>query len=369
MKKIKFKVVGRTATLLTGKHEAKLKEHLSYSVPGARFSPMYRAGAWDGKISMLKRKQVSIGLLRALKEDLHKAGWKVKLDTWKNRPNVEETKKGIISKDSKYAYQNDCVSAMRKSIKWGGGLILSATGSGKTAMAAMLASWIKSPILFVVDQLNLLYQGKKEIEDWLSKHEKKSVKVGVVGNSEFKPQRVTCATIQTLFAHKDDRKFIAWFKTVEVVIIDEIHVQMSRRNFHVMDKIKPKAIFGLTATLQLRRKPIRLRAYSICGPVVYEFPIAKGVEAGVLTKSCTIQVRIYCDEILQGVQPYYHYDSKNRAATDYKWNVVRNDPVNKAIVAIVEEALKRDKYVIALVERRRHLSILKKMLKKFSPQI
>ena len=95
-------------------------------------------------------------------------------------------------------------------------------------MAAMFASWLDCPVLFVVDQINLLYQTKKEMEMWLSKYAGKKVKVGVVGNSKYTPERVTSATIQTLNAHKKDPKFLKWFKSVQVVIIDEVHVQMAQ---------------------------------------------------------------------------------------------------------------------------------------------
>lgn len=372
MKKVSFKVVGRKAHLLDKKYDKKLKNFFSYSVAGARFTPQFRAGAWDGKISMMRGGVVHVGLLRGLKKELEKEKWNVKIKKWKNRPEIKENKKGIISKDPKYHYQNKCVREMLDAVKWGGGIILSATGTGKTAIASMLASWVQCPILFVVDQRNLLYQAQKEIEEWLSKYEHKKVSVGVVGDSKFSVERVTVATIQTLNAHARDPKFLKWFKTVEIAIIDEIHTQMSRRNFAVMDIIKPKAVFGLTATLQLRKKPIRMRAYSICGPTIFEFPVAKASEQGVLAKGCAIQVRVNSDAVFEKIRPYWHYDARegpHQLNLEYKFNVVRNGPVNDAAIAIVKEALKRERFVALLVERIRHLGILKERLKKHNPQV
>lgn len=366
MKKAKFKGVGRKAYLIGDKHTKKLKELFSYSVPGARYSPQFRAGVWDGKITMMRNGIVHIGLLRGMREVLEKEGWKIELSSWKDRPKIKLAKKGIVS-DEEHSYQNKCVSAMLGAIKWGGGLILSATGTGKTAIASMFCSWTKCPVLFVVDTLDLLYQSKKEMEVWLK------TKIGVVGKGEFSPERVTVATIQTLNAHIKDPKFLKWYKSVEVVIIDEVHVQMSRRNFQVMDRIQPKAVFGLTATLQLRKKPIRMRAYSICGPVVYEFPIKEATAQGVLSKGCAIQIRVNSDSVLKNTRPGWHYtaESAHKKNLDYKYEVVKNEPVNKAVIELVKEAMKRGFYVATLVERIIHLGILKKHFKKLklNPQV
>jgi superfamily II DNA or RNA helicase len=373
IKKAKFAVIGRKARLEGDKYFLKMREFFSYSAPGARFSPTYRAGAWDGRIHMMQRKEVNVGLLHGLEDELIKADWKIKIKEWKNRPKIKVAKKGIIAPKENYDYQNRCIKQMLEAIKWGGGLILSATGTGKTAMAAMFSSWAECPILFVVDQINLLHQSKKEIEHWLSEFHDKKVKVGIVGASNYDPARITIATIQTLQAHRYDPKFLAWFRTIEVVLIDEVHVQMARRNFDVMNIIKPKAVFGLTATLQLRKKPVRMRAFSLCGPPIFEFPIKEATKQGVLSKGCALVVDVDCGTEIQDSRPDWHMDihGSNRILLDYKVSVIKNKRANKATVEIVRSALKKGYYVAVLVDRIRHLGLLKRLFKEagFDPQV
>ena len=140
--------------------------------------------------------------------------------------------------------------------------------------------------MFVVDQVNLLYQSQKEISHWLKEP------VGIVGNSKFKPGRITVATIQTLQARKNDKQFRKWMRDVDVVVIDELHKQLSKRNFQIVNTIQAQAVYGLTATLEMKKKATRWKVCSIAGGVAFEFPIDEGVKSGVLSTSVVIQVAI-----------------------------------------------------------------------------
>lgn len=293
---VSFDLVGRKAHIRrdTSAEVAGLKalnEILSYSKPGAHFSPLYNRRdedgnrIWDGKEHMVKYNAISVGLLRGAQKEIKAAGIELKVFSWKNRPKVE-LKHGFISYGEQYEYQNKCVSAMLNAIRFGGATILSGTGTGKTAMAAQFFSWINGKCMFIVDQVNLLYQSQKEISKWLKEP------IGVVGNSKFEPGRVTVATIQTLQARKNDRQFHKWMRDVDVVVIDELHKQLSKRNFQIVNTIQAQAVFGLTATLEMKKKAIRWKVCSIAGRVAFEFPIDEGVQSGVLSTSVVIQVAI-----------------------------------------------------------------------------
>ena len=356
-KTVWFNANGRYADLEDMKWDEKLKKHLSYYVPGFKFIATYRYGSWDGKISMIKRGRVNLGLLRGMKDELKEEGLVVKLRKWMNRPKVKITE-GFVEKDEKYAYQNECVDKMLDSIQWGGGLVLSATGTGKTKMAAQFMSHLDCHVLFVVDQLDLLYQSKKEIEMWLKQGTGKDVRVGLVGDSEFKPDWITVATVQTLQKHSEKKshkfkEFMAWFKKIDVVLIDELHVQMSKRNFDVLDKIKPQAVFGLTATMQMQRKEIKLKAFGICGPVIYSYPIEDGVGQGVLSKGVVLQLQM---------QSQLHTD-------DYDQAVVHNDDINEEVAKLIKLALSKDYAVVLLVERLDHLFNMCQLLKDENPMV
>jgi superfamily II DNA or RNA helicase len=377
---LKFKCFKRRASLLNMGHHKELRDALSFSHPGARFVPGYtlwlqqkklgvpeeeRSG-WDGKTHMVDNGLLSVGLLLGVKEELKKKGFDIQIKDWQKRPHIFP-KKGFIEEDPQYNYQNDCTEKMLKAIPDGGGLVLSATGSGKTKMAAQFFSWIPGKCIFVVDQRELLYQSQKEVLDWLSR-KGYDTKVGIVGDSEFKPERVTIATIQTLQKHKNRKDFKDWFKDIDIVLIDEIHVQMGRRNFNVVTSINPVAVFGLTATMELKKKNVRFKCFSICGPTVFEFPMVKGVEAGVLTKGAVCQISVPANKKEPKLVRIKGKDDK-RPANDYEHQVIFNDTLNILACNLVGQALGKDYAVVVLVERIRHLKKLAKLLDAHNPQL
>lgn len=364
IKQVRFRADRRNAILIDTKYHDEISDVLSFAVPGAHFAPAVKQGLWDGKTRMMtKDGVVSVGLLRApeIRKVLEEKGLDIRLKKWTNRP-VHAARKGWMDTNEKYEYQNECVTAMLKAIPFGGGVILAATGSGKTKIAAQLNSWIDSPCLFVVDQIDLLYQSAKEIEEWLK------VPVGIVGNSNYQPSdRVTVATIQTLHKHAQKAVFRRWLKSIKIVIIDELHVQMSRRNFSVVNVIDADAVFGLTATLELKKKPIRMKAFSICGPVIYEFPLEQGSDLGILTKGIGIQINIPNDVVHkpEDTLPLFAGIARRiRKNSDmYDKVVVRNDYTNNVIATFISHALNRGYYCAVLVERVAHLKTLEELFK------
>mgnify|MGYP003339917220 CR=1 FL=1 len=56
-----------------------LSEHLTFEVPGAKFSPKYKSRVWDGKIRLLnlKTQQIYLGLVPYVKKFCKDAGYTV----------------------------------------------------------------------------------------------------------------------------------------------------------------------------------------------------------------------------------------------------------------------------------------------------
>jgi superfamily II DNA or RNA helicase len=308
---------------------------------GHRYEPI-----WDGKIKLLQRDRVPSGLFWATYKEIEKKEH-IKFQLHVHTKHVElndKEKKWIWSKD-KYAFQNECVDDIVYNITQlgRGGLVLNATGSGKTRVFAMVASRLDCELLFIVDQLNLLDQARKDIAKHLGE------KVGKVGESKFKLRRVTVATIQTLALHKKDTKFLKWFENVEVIFIDELHTMLNKSNFDVIKIAKPLATIGLTATLGLSQKPVRLKAFSLTGPVLYEYPILKGMKDNVLSKGIGISF-LYNNHItnIEGYTAQEAYDEK----------IVRNSERNWLIAHVIMRAHKLGKYIICIVDRLKHLEKL-----------
>lgn len=319
-----------------------------------------RYPGWDGSIKMLKYDKVPAGLFWATYKRIEKEqNVKFDVDHEPETPVRFHNNVDVSDKDPKYKFQDACIGDMMMTVHYGGGLILNATGSGKTRLAGKFFKKMKGWALFVVDQLDLLEQAKQDIEAYIGEE------VGYVGNSVFKPKRITVATVQTMAKHVKDPKYASWTAMLEVICVDEIHVQMNRSNFSVVENIQPKAVFGLTATLQLSKKPVRVRAWALAGPVVYEYPLARGMKLGVLAKGIVLRI-IYPN-------PIPGEATRERAATglpdtdyreEYSAGVLKNSERNAIVTRVVRYAVKHGKYVIVHVERLKHMKFLAKRLKK-----
>lgn len=343
----------------------KLDDYWSYYEPKARYAPahklylrMYSAAlkagtlgdepipGWDGRYKFLSNDCcVPAGLFRATRVDL-KESLDIRFKVERELPKIASLSAAVVVKavfpqtDHKYQYQIECVDAMRRAIPRGGGIVISATGTGKTKIAGDFFGLVTVPCLFLVDLISLLYQSQEEISKWLGEP------VGVVGNQTYDVQRVTVATVQTLSRHIQDKKFMKWFRHIKIVVVDELHEQMARRNFKLLDKIDPIARYGLTATLQLKRKPVRLKAYAFAGPVLYSFPYSLGRDKGVLKAGQVVQLLF---PEITGTENYMEA---------YQEEIVENTLKRDACVEIVTKLVKAGRYVIVLCFSIEHLNIL-----------
>jgi superfamily II DNA or RNA helicase len=222
---------------------------------------------------------------------------------------------------------------------------------------------LKGTGAFVVDELTLLEQTRRALIEVLGE------KVGVVGRSEFKPHRITVATIQTLHKHRHKPAFKKWFPNIDVLIVDEVHLALNKRNLDVIQQIRPKATFGLTATLQIEKPEVRIPAIALTGPVIFEYPLQDGVEEGYLSRGVVGSISFY--DPLRGQAPGYRsYSGKEHVwvpsgskPAEYRYHVCLNKARNDCIESLVRQALKIKRRVIVLVEQKIHLRILSQRMK------
>ena len=336
---------------------ASLRNFWSFMPPGYRFMPSYKAGGWDGHVSLLSRSRLPAGLFRATRMDAAEA-LNIKFEVQRERDGLKFID-GIADTDVEdYRHQNQCVRAMQAATVRGGGTILSATGTGKTRIAAVYFSRVTGSCLFVVDQKNLLYQQRQELQDWLGED------VGIVGDSVFDPKRVTVATVQTLHIHENDGRFKKWYRRVDVMVVDELHEQMARRNFDVLNSIEPVAVFGLTATLQMKQKPVRYKVWSFSGPVIFEFPLEKGIDRGVLSKVRVLQLSFNIEDdggaLAENLGVFEYAD-------EIQMQLIENEVKLDACRKITRLLLALGRYEIVLVDRRAHLKALEDLFRGNTP--
>ena len=346
MKKVAVLLTNRFAKFSQPYPRDDLTPYYSFRPPNYKYIPAYRDGFWDGRISLLKRQKVPTGLFLATRRQIEEE-LGLKFDVKRDFVEIKFRQEGVTSDRE---YQNECVEQMVAAAKNdGGGLVLAATRTGKTFMVASLFSRLVGAGCFIVDELTLLKQAQKELSERMGE------RVGHVGKGEFNPRRITVATSQTLHLHQDDPKFEQWIDSLQVNVIDEIHVAMNRRNFDIVEAIAPPAVFGLTATLELQKKHVRVKAYALTGPVCYEYPLTQGQAEGHLVPGVVVQ-------ILKPGPDDSGYGSRQYAQM-YSDLIVTNANRNNLLCDLARLAVTYGRFPIILVERIRHLKILSRMLR------
>ena len=331
---------------LTEELRKQFDAELSYSKPGAFFAKGRRRGGWDGRTHLMFRDGVSTGLFLAMKDTL-KEKYGVKFLV---KYELEPLARTDDNTRSDREFQNETVDAMLAA-KWGG-LVLNTTGSGKTYIAGLFCRKVDEGVVFIVDELTLLAQTREELARVIGEP------VGIIGKSEWEPERVTVATIQTLHSQKNSRRkgqgtrYANWAKTVGVSIVDEIHLAINKRNFRVVESLKPKRRYGLTATLQLNHKHVRLRAYQQCGPVLYSYSLQDGVAEGYLSKGLVVMADTESDGVPNTFDHHAMYESF----------IVDNRQRNKKIADIARAAHEAGHAVVVICDRPKHVRKLSRLL-------
>src|ERR1044071_4003721 len=148
---------------------ARLKPYFRYHPNGYIFSPAYRAHQWDGFKVFLSRDSVPAGLFLARKKEIQeKTGIHFSVIDERKSPAFK-AKRPWSSRKA----QVMCLDMMLKAKT--GGIVLGATGTGKTRQAAMYFACMKGCAVFIVDDLGLLDQTKRALEKYLDE------KVGIIG--------------------------------------------------------------------------------------------------------------------------------------------------------------------------------------------
>lgn len=170
-----------------------LRELCSFEMEGSEYKArafQNKGKNWDGKRKLfnIQTRRFPIGLLWMVTKCLEKYDIDVK---WINNRTILANKINYnITNFNIRPYQTEAVIS---SVMYGNGIIKSATGSGKTTIAARTIAALGKNAIFMVHTRDLLYQTKESFERMFPDE-----KIGQIGDGIFDCQHITIATIQTL---------------------------------------------------------------------------------------------------------------------------------------------------------------------------
>jgi len=287
-------------------------KHLTDFVKGYRFMPKYKAGVWNGTISIFNRPNRSFpyGLLFEIIRYTKKEWYDL---TMIISEEVKSLYKGLSLYNSEYnlilkpyPYQLECIETLLKSSK---GIVEVATAGGKSIIIAYIIDIINNEIsynnsLIIVPTLQLVDQFKGDlIEYGITPKD-----IGIVNskNKEF-DEKIVISTWQSL---KNQMNELDRFNTV---IVDEVHTAQATKLSEILQNcIQADYRFGVTGTIPTNRLD-KLNVLSYLGPVLKKFTGKDLADLGYVSK-CVIK------------QIYFNYKQKYTGSyNEIKENVFFNE--------------------------------------------
>ena len=207
--------------------ENKLKKWFSVKIPNAQFSPAYKQGRWDGNISFYDDKYhtLPIGMLYEFFKFCNHYHYEYQFDfdvgELFNNISSDTIEKMIehLLKDTKYTLRDYQFDAVKSAINRKHGVVLSATGSGKSLIIYILVRYLlleNKNVLLIVPRSSLVEQLYSDFVDYGWKHAEEMVCRLHSGNAYDIDKPVLISTWQSVF--KKEHEF---FKRFGGLVVDE----------------------------------------------------------------------------------------------------------------------------------------------------
>lgn len=206
-----------------------IKNYFSFYTENYKWHPKFKAGVWDGKISLcdLRSQKMPQGLLKDLVVFLKESNIEFTID--KNFKLEKQSREYILSIIHNIIEQYGCQLKLRDyqeeaivtAIQQRKAGIVSATGSGKSFIQFLIAEYIKQeldePVILIVPTVNLVEQMYFDIMDYSNNILADDVAKIYSGQSkEVKP--LTISTWQSLQDMPNN-----YFENFGGVLVDEFH--------------------------------------------------------------------------------------------------------------------------------------------------
>ena len=258
--------------------EQELSAFFTFEVPGARFTPAFRARMWDGKIRLydLQRKTLYVGLLDYLLKFAERNEYQVEflnevltseeipmelIEKFTTILNLHGRGNPIEVRD----YQLD---AIQHGLQKKRAILLSPTGSGKSLIIYVIARWLlglKKKVLVVVPTTSLVEQMFSDFADYSSANgwstQGHCQKLYSGFPKEFEKD-ILFTTWQSIYKQPKQ-----WFDQFDAVIGDEAHQFKAKSLTSIMEKLTDTVYkIGTTGSLD-DSKVNKLVLEGVFGPV------------------------------------------------------------------------------------------------------
>ena len=312
-----------------------ISEFFTFEMPGARFTPQYRAKLWDGKIRMfdLHRKTLYVGLLKYLLDFAARNEYEVTFLNEVNQNTEVDIKQlwefarwlNLHSRGEPIEIYDYQIDAVYRALSDERRLLLSPTSSGKSLIIYTTMRWhlehgrkciIVVPTTSLVEQLHSDFEDYSCVNGWkVGKH---CQKLYSGFPKEFKSD-VLITTWQSIV-----RQPATWFKQFDVIFGDEAHNFKAKSLTTIMERlINCRYRVGTTGTLD-NKKVHKLVLEGVFGPVHKVITTKELMDSGRVAKLKITGLLLKYDDVTRQIVKKSTYQEE----MDY---IVKHDKRNKFI--------------------------------------
>ncbi len=339
-------VVDNIYTQILGRYpHAAVDEATSFLMPGAWFSPAYKAKKWDGRIRLLNRKAGTFptGLLGDVRKVLaHEGCGGIVLDHRQLLPPK-------IYQDSYFEnikFRNYQVEAIDQGLEKIRGIFDVASGGGKTEIAIGLTKILNIKTLYLVHRLDLLKQTRERF------HKRLGAQTGQIGGGIFNPKDITIAMVETLFSRLTSPEVREFLRSVGCIIADECHTSVPGNKWYKVFMTCPAPYrYGLSATPLARTDGRNMMLRAATGDIIFKMPSWYLIKLGYLAKP-----KIYFEIIKEKI------DKRLRWQKAYNKGITKSRLRNEAIVKWCGILVDSRRIALVLVRYIEHGKRLEKMM-------
>ena len=231
----------------------KLINLLSVYVPGYQYTPQYKAGIWDGKQSFFKLIPQGMVIPKGLAELVIQKFSHMLEEPYQKCYNTEKiTKEELLEfiKELNLPFEprDYQIDAVLYALNNTNGIVISATGSGKSLMIYILLMYqykkLNNKSLLIVPNVSLVEQMYNDFKDYGLTNIDETVHKIYSGKPKHFEKPITISTWQSIYKNKE------MFEDIGCIVVDECHRARSESiNTIIQASINSKYKIGFTGTL------------------------------------------------------------------------------------------------------------------------